>query len=70
LEDNIRLNIRERGEFQLTSCLDAIRRHDGFVGICVRGRRYDIGLPLAYVESLAAFSRTPLVRAVAPCAGA
>jgi UTP-glucose-1-phosphate uridylyltransferase/galactokinase len=66
LEENIRLNLRERGEFQLTSCLDAVRRHDGFVGVRVRGRRYDIGLPLAYVESLAAFSRTLLVRTEAP----
>jgi len=62
LEHNISRNLRERGEFQLTSCLEGLRRNDGFVGVRVRGRRYDVGLPLPYVESLAAFSRTPVVR--------
>ncbi len=61
LEHNIRQNLRERGEFQLTSCLEGLRRSDGFVGVRVRGRRYDVGLPIPYVESLAAFSRTPVV---------
>lgn len=60
LSESIRLNLRERGEFQLTTCLDSLRRNDGFVGVRIHGRRYDIGLPLAYVESLVAFSRTPL----------
>jgi UTP-glucose-1-phosphate uridylyltransferase len=62
LDENIRRNLRERGEFQLTSCLDQIRRNDGFIGQIVQGARYDIGNPAAYLASLQAFSRTPVVQ--------
>jgi UTP-glucose-1-phosphate uridylyltransferase/mevalonate kinase len=55
LEENISHNIRERGEFQLTSCLDRLRREDGFSGILVKGRRFDIGTPDAYRQSLIDF---------------
>jgi UTP-glucose-1-phosphate uridylyltransferase len=55
LEEHIRLNIRERGEFQLTSCLDRLRQEDGFTGHVVQGRRFDIGLPDAYRETLLGF---------------
>ena len=63
LGENIRRNLRERGEFQLTSCLDLLRRNDGFIGQIVQGKRYDIGNPAAYLASLNAFSCTPTVRA-------
>jgi len=52
LEENIQHNIRERGEFQLTSCLDRLRQEKGFVGYVVKGRRYDIGLPEAYRQAV------------------
>jgi UTP-glucose-1-phosphate uridylyltransferase/mevalonate kinase len=52
LDEHIRLNIRERGEFQLTSCLDRMRQEDGFKGVVVRGRRFDIGTPDAYRQTL------------------
>jgi len=52
LEENIRHNIRERGEFQLTSCLEKLRQEDGFVGYIVKGRRFDIGLPEAYRQTM------------------
>jgi UTP--glucose-1-phosphate uridylyltransferase len=52
LEEHIRNNVRERGEFQLTSALDRLRREDGFMGLVVQGRRYDIGLPEYYLETL------------------
>ena len=55
LEENIRLNIREMGEFQLTSCLDRLRREDGFVGYIVDGQRFDIGTPGAYCNTIADF---------------
>lgn len=57
LEENIRNNVRERGEFQLTSALDRLRQEDGFQGVIVDGRRFDIGLPEHYLETLATFSR-------------
>jgi len=55
LEEEIGLNMRERGEFQLTSCLDRLRQEDGFMGYVVRGRRFDIGLPEAYRQTLIDF---------------
>ena len=52
LDENIRHNARERGEFQLTSCLDKMRAEEGFVGCKVEGERYDIGNPEAYRQAL------------------
>jgi UTP-glucose-1-phosphate uridylyltransferase/mevalonate kinase len=57
LEENIKHNVRERGEFQLTSALDRLRQEDGFQGLLMDGRRYDIGLPEYYLETLQTFSQ-------------
>jgi len=57
LEEHIQNNVRERGEFQLTSALDRLRREDGFYGLIMDGTRFDIGLPDSYLESLALFRR-------------
>jgi UTP--glucose-1-phosphate uridylyltransferase len=56
LEEHIQHNVRERGEFQLTSALDRLRQEDGFLGLIVDGQRFDIGLPAYYLETLKAFS--------------
>jgi UTP-glucose-1-phosphate uridylyltransferase/mevalonate kinase len=56
LEEHIKHNVRERGEFQLTSALDRLRQEDSFLGLVVDGQRYDIGLPEYYLETLRAFS--------------
>ena len=55
LEEHITNNVRERGEFQLTSALDRLRREDGFLGLMMDGQRYDIGLPQYYLETLQTF---------------
>ncbi|VGO12177.1 UTP--glucose-1-phosphate uridylyltransferase [Pontiella desulfatans] len=52
LEENISRNMREKGEFQLTSCLDKLRQEEGFVGCPVKGRRFDIGMPEAYRQTI------------------
>lgn len=57
LETNIKNNVRERGEFQLTSALDKLRQIDGFNGLVVDGRRFDIGIPEYYLDTLQAFRR-------------
>jgi UTP-glucose-1-phosphate uridylyltransferase/mevalonate kinase len=57
LEENIRNNVRERGEFQLTSALDRLRREDGFLGLMIDGQRYDIGVPEYYLDTLGSYSR-------------
>jgi UTP-glucose-1-phosphate uridylyltransferase/mevalonate kinase len=57
IEENIANNVRERGEFQLTSALDRLRQEDGFQGVIMEGRRFDIGLPQFYLDTLQAFAR-------------
>jgi len=52
LDDNIKRNMREGGEFQLTSCMDKLRQEEGFVGCRIKGRRFDIGLPEAYRQTV------------------
>jgi UTP-glucose-1-phosphate uridylyltransferase/mevalonate kinase len=55
LEEHIANNVRERGEFQLTSALDRLRQEDGFLGLVMDGQRYDLGLPASYLETLRTF---------------
>jgi len=55
LKEHIENNVRERGEFQLTSALDRIRQEDGFLGLVIDGKRFDIGLPDYYLETLKTF---------------
>ncbi len=57
LEVNIKNNIRERGEFQLTSALDTLRQQDGFLGLMMDGKRYDIGLPDYYLDTMVEFRK-------------
>ena len=52
LEEHIKNNVRERGEFQLTSALDRLRQENGFLGLIMDGKRFDIGLPEYYLETL------------------
>lgn len=55
LEEHINNNVRERGEFQLTSALDRLRQEEGFLGLMMDGKRFDIGLPEYYLDTLQAF---------------
>jgi UTP-glucose-1-phosphate uridylyltransferase/mevalonate kinase len=55
LEEHIENNVRERGEFQLTSTLDRLRREEGFYGLLINGKRYDIGLPDSYLSTLQSY---------------
>lgn len=55
LEEHIHHNLRERGEFQLTSCLDQLRQEDGFAGYVMQGRRFDIGNPEAFRQTMIDF---------------
>ena len=55
LEEHISHNYREGGEFQLTSCLDRLRQEEGVSGYLVQGRRFDIGNPEVYRQTLIDF---------------
>ena len=57
LEMNINNNLREGGEFQLTSALDRLRKTDGFMGLIIEGQRFDIGIPDYYLETLVNFRK-------------
>jgi len=56
LAENIQRNMRERGEFQLTSCLDRLRQEEGFLACRIQGKRFDIGNPQAYQQTLQDFA--------------
>lgn len=55
LQEHISNNIREKGEFQLTSCLDELRQDEGMTGYVVKGRCFDTGLPDAYRQTMIDF---------------
>ncbi len=57
LEEHIANNVREKGEYQLTSALERLRQESGFLGLIIDGKRFDIGIPQAYLDTLALFSR-------------
>jgi UTP--glucose-1-phosphate uridylyltransferase len=55
LEEHIQSNFRERGEFQLTSCLEQLRQAEGAIGYVVKGKTFDIGVPDAYRQTIIDF---------------
>jgi len=51
-------DIRERGEIQLTSALEMLRKErGGFYAYETDGRRYDTGVPMSYANTVTAFAR-------------
>ncbi len=55
LAEHINQNFRERGEFQLTSCLERLRQDEGMVGYVVKGKCFDTGLPDVYRQTMIDF---------------
>ncbi|MDJ0799312.1 MAG: UTP--glucose-1-phosphate uridylyltransferase [Calothrix sp. MO_167.B12] len=55
LSENIDKNFRERGEFQLTSCLEKLRQIEGMTGYIIQGKSFDIGLPDCYRQTMIDF---------------
>ena len=52
LEENINSDFREKGEFQLTSCLEKLRDVEGMTGLVVDGKTFDIGMPNVYRQTM------------------
>ena len=48
LEAEIKAGQKQKGEYQLTSALDAVRSNSGLVAFLPEGKSYDLGLPEAY----------------------
>ncbi|PHM07076.1 UTP--glucose-1-phosphate uridylyltransferase [Nostoc sp. 'Peltigera malacea cyanobiont' DB3992] len=57
LAEHINQNFRERGEFQLTSCLEELRQEEGMTGYVVKGKCFDTGLPDAYRQAMIDFRK-------------
>jgi UTP--glucose-1-phosphate uridylyltransferase len=55
LGDNIQNDRRERGEFQLTSCLEKLRQLEGMTGYVVQGKCFDVGMPDCYRQTMIDF---------------
>lgn len=55
LAEHINQNFRERGEFQLTSCLERLRATEGMTGYIVQGKCFDTGLPDTYRQTMIDF---------------
>ena len=55
---NISAGDMENGEYQLTSVLESVRGEQGAIGVRISGRRYDIGIPEKYRETVAMFGKT------------
>ncbi len=59
LEEMIRDNIRDGGEFQLTRAQEIQRQREGYLALEMTGaERFDFGLPDDYLAGLAAFRKT------------
>jgi UTP--glucose-1-phosphate uridylyltransferase len=48
-------DLREGGEFELTTVLDRLRQEEGFLGLVMDGQCYDIGLPESYLRTVQVF---------------
>jgi UTP-glucose-1-phosphate uridylyltransferase/mevalonate kinase len=57
LEEKISHNIRERGEFQLTSSIERLRQEDGLKGYLIKGKAFDIGQPEAYLNTIVEYGK-------------
>jgi UTP--glucose-1-phosphate uridylyltransferase len=55
LETDINNNNRDRGEFQLTNCLEKMRQDRGMTGYLVKGQYFDTGMPLFYRQAMIDF---------------
>ncbi|EAW38294.1 sugar phosphate nucleotidyltransferase [Lyngbya sp. PCC 8106] len=55
LAAQIQANKREKGEFQLTSCLEILRQQQPITGYIIKGQCLDTGLPETYRQTMIEF---------------
>ncbi|HBE32340.1 MAG TPA: UTP--glucose-1-phosphate uridylyltransferase [Cyanobacteria bacterium UBA11368] len=55
LEEDIINNIRFKGEFQLTTCLEKLRQKEGMTGYMIQGKCFDTGMPDVYRQAMIDF---------------
>ncbi|MDJ0534473.1 MAG: sugar phosphate nucleotidyltransferase [Xenococcaceae cyanobacterium MO_207.B15] len=61
LELEIANNLRYKGEFQLTTCLDRLREAQGIVGYLVQGQYFDVGMPQFYRQTMYDFYQSKIL---------
>lgn len=52
LEQEITHNLRYKGEFQLTTCLEKLRQDQGMIGYQIQGEYFDTGMPQFYRQTM------------------
>lgn len=59
LEEDIKKNNEnsDNSEIQLTDALCKVLESSGMVGICVKGKSYDVGIPSAFVKTVEIFNK-------------
>ena len=62
LDEMIRLDRRERGEFQLTTAQDLLCRREPYAGLIMEGLRYDTGTPLGMLNAQMALALSGSLR--------
>lgn len=55
LAETINQNLRQKDEFQLTSCLEILRQEEGMTGYLVKGQYFDTGMPQFYRQTIIDF---------------
>ena len=61
LEEMIRNDTRDNGEFQLTRAQEIQRQREGYLALeMTNAKRYDFGVPDDYLASLNAFRQTSI----------
>jgi UTP--glucose-1-phosphate uridylyltransferase len=61
LTEMVERDLREKGEIQLTAAQEMLRQREPYFAAVVHGQRYDMGVPLGYIETqLALAQRGPL----------
>lgn len=61
LEEMIRDNVRDNGEFQLTRAQEIQRQREGYLALeMLQAQRFDFGVPDDFVQSLQAFRQPPV----------
>ena len=61
LDEDIRIadeNGDQTREIELTAALEAVRQKSGMMGLCLKGRMFDMGNPVALRDCVASFMKT------------
>jgi UTP--glucose-1-phosphate uridylyltransferase len=67
LEEMIRDNVRDNGEFQLTRAQEIQRHREGYLALEMLGaERFDFGVPDDFVRSVQAFRRWAVTTGAEP----